>query len=103
MPCRALSAEERRSYAISKTRDRRRVELTPLREEIDNAITRVGWRRARPIVEQVMGLPVPRQRGAWRSKVGKRSGQKLLKALAKSRNAHPARQASLFDDGPEAA
>jgi hypothetical protein len=80
-----------------------RAELTPLREEIDNAISHVGWHRARAIVEQVMGFPVPRQSGAWWSKVGKRSGQKLLEALAKSRNAHPARQASLFDDGPEAA
>jgi hypothetical protein len=83
MARRALSAEECRSYAISKARDRRRVELTPLREEIDNAITRIGWRRARPIVEQVMGFPISRQRGAWWSKVGKRNGQKLLVALAK--------------------
>jgi hypothetical protein len=39
----ALTSEERRSHAISKARERRRAGMTPLLEEIDDAITCVGW------------------------------------------------------------
>jgi hypothetical protein len=50
-----------------------------------------------------MGFPVPSQRGAWWSKVGKRNGAKLLEALTDARMQPPKGQLRLFGDGPEAA
>jgi hypothetical protein len=35
MSRRALTLEQRRDYAISKAREHRRVELAPLREQVD--------------------------------------------------------------------
>jgi hypothetical protein len=100
---RPFTLEQRQSYAISKARERRRAELTPVRKQVDHAITRLGWRRARPIVSEVMGFPLRSQRGAWWSRVGKRNGAKLLEALAEARRRPPVGQLSLFGDGPEAA
>ena len=84
MSTRTLTAHERRRYAIAEARERRERELAPLRAEVDRLVSEVGWRQARPIVEAVMvplGLRVTGPRGAWRSRVGKRSGARLLAGL----------------------
>lgn len=67
--------------AISKAIEERRNDLLPLRREVDRLIDEVGWRRARPIVAEVLGFDPIRQRGAWWARVGKRAGTKLVKRL----------------------
>jgi hypothetical protein len=98
------SSEQRKLYAMAKARERRRAELEPLRTAVDDAICAVGWRRARPVVEEIMGFPVPRQRGAWWSRVGRRNGTRLLTELIQLRDSTPC-QPRLWDHdhGPGAA
>ena len=72
----------RQEHAIALSRQERAVELQPLRTAIDDAIVTLGWRRARPICEAVLGVRCQGQRGGWWSKVGKRNGQELLEHLA---------------------
>ena len=74
-----MSARDR---AIVAARARRAAELAPLRAEVARAIDRVGWRRARPVVAQVLGVRPNGLRGGWWAKVGKRSGARLLVALS---------------------
>lgn len=69
--------------AISSGRDRRRADLEPLRAEVAERIGEVGWARARPVVEAVLGREVPAQRGAWWSEVGARSGRAILDGLGR--------------------
>lgn len=59
----------------------RREELLPLRAEVADAIEQVGWRRARPVVEEVLGVHASGPHGGWWGRVGKRSAPKLLRAL----------------------
>ncbi len=66
---------------IADARDERRIELEPIRIEIDALITEIGWRKAKPVVEMVMGVEIPRQRGSWWRLVGKRKAKALLIAL----------------------
>ena len=75
---------ERRSYAIARSRERRATDLAPLRAEIDRLVAEAGWGRARPIVEAVLGphVRVSGPRGAWRHRVGKRAGARIVAGLA---------------------
>jgi hypothetical protein len=86
MTARILTAAGKRNYAIAKTKERRDAELAPLRAEVAAAIAEVGWTRARPVVETVLGPGVrvsgPSSRAAWWHKVGKRSGARILAELA---------------------
>lgn len=76
-------ADLRQRAAIARGRERRRVELLPLRTEVAEAIAAIGWRRARPVVESVLGtVPVTGPHGAWWGKVGKRAGAAILAGLA---------------------
>ena len=80
---RTLTTHERQRYAIGKARERRVGELAPIRAEVDRLIAEVVWRQARPVVEAVMApVRVTGPRGAWRSRVGKRAGAKIIAALA---------------------
>ena len=72
----------RQEHAIALSRQERAVELQPLRTAIDDAIVTLGWRRARPICEAVLGVRCQGQRGGWWAKVGKRNGPVLLERLA---------------------
>ena len=67
--------------AIIAAQQKRREELDPIRNELDQMIHSIGWRKARPVVEQVMGFPVSRQRGNWWAAVGKRKIKALTEAL----------------------
>jgi hypothetical protein len=76
------TALERRAYAIARARERRSRELAPLRAEIDRLVQEVGWHQARPIVEAVMApCQLSGPRGAWRARIGKRTGAALVAAL----------------------
>lgn len=78
----APTALERRAHAIAEARECRAAELAPLRAQVDALVSEVGWTRARPVVEAVMApLRVTGLRGAWRHRVGKRNGARLLAAL----------------------
>lgn len=82
MTATTLTAHERRQRAIARSRERREHELAPLRSEVDRAVAEVGWRQARPIVEAVMApVRVTGPRGVWRSRVGKRTGARILAGL----------------------
>jgi hypothetical protein len=72
----------RQEHAIALSRQERAVELQPLRTAIDDAIVALGWRRARPVCEAVLGVRCQGQRGGWWGKVGKRNGLVLLEHLA---------------------
>lgn len=73
---------ERRARAIARSRQRRADELAPLLAEVDRAVAEVGWLRARPVVVGVMApVPVTGPRGAWRRRLGKRTGARLLAEL----------------------
>lgn len=74
-----MTAQER---AIACARARRAVELAPLRADVAAAVDHVGWHGARPVVEAVLGVRASGRHGGWWSKVGKRSGARLLAALA---------------------
>jgi hypothetical protein len=77
------SAVLRRQRAIARSRERRAADLAPLRAEVDRLVSEVGWERARPIVEAVMApVRVSGPRGVWRSRVGKRTGRRILAELA---------------------
>jgi hypothetical protein len=76
---RDLTPAQRR--AIHHARERRTEELAPLRRQLSDAIAQVGWRRARPVVEGVLGRPVPSRRLLPWTKVGKRNGARLLAEL----------------------
>ena len=81
MSARTLLA--RRSYAIARSRERRADELAPLVAEVDRPVAEVGWRRARPVVEAAMApVRVTGPRGAWRHRVGKRCGGRIVAGLA---------------------
>lgn len=79
----SLTAHECRRYAIARSAERRDRELAPLRAEVARAVAEVGWSRARPVVEATFGprVRVSGPRGAWRSRVGKRAGARLLAGL----------------------
>lgn len=82
MTAAAPTALERRAHAIARSRERRAAELAPLRAEVARRVEEVGWRQARPVVEAVMApLRVTGPRGAWRHRVGKRTGARLLAGL----------------------
>ena len=82
MTATTLTAHERRQRAIAGSRERREHELAPLRAEIDRLVSAVGWERARPVVEEIMAsVRVSGPRGVWRSRVGKRTGARLLAEL----------------------
>ena len=78
-----LTAHERRSYAIARSRERRAAELAPLLAGIDRLVSEVGWSRARPVVREVLGphVLVSRPAGRWRAKVGKRAGARIVAAV----------------------
>jgi hypothetical protein len=77
------SAVLRHQRAIARSRARREHELAPLRAEVERLVSAVGWSRARPIVEAVMApVRVSGPRGVWRSRVGKRTGRRILAELA---------------------
>ncbi|MHB1554587.1 MAG: hypothetical protein ACYCSX_10780 [Acidimicrobiales bacterium] len=79
----ATTALERRARVIAHARETRAAELAPLRSEVDRLVSAVGWQRARPIVEEIMApLRVTGPRGVWRSRVGKRTGRRILAELA---------------------
>lgn len=79
---RTLSAHERQQYAIARSRERRAAEMSSLVAEIDRLVAAVGWRQARPLVEDVMApVRVTGSRGRWRQRIGKRTGRRLLEAL----------------------
>lgn len=80
----ALTDHERRRRVIAHARDRRTAELAPLRAEVARAVAEVGWTRARPVVEAALGpgIHVSGPRGAWRGRVGKRAGARILAGLA---------------------
>lgn len=67
--------------AIHRAELARRKEIEPLRLALDDLIASVGWRRAKPVIESVLGHPVERQRGTWWREMGKRNIQKVTKAL----------------------
>ncbi|HXW79548.1 MAG TPA: hypothetical protein VEJ84_08615, partial [Acidimicrobiales bacterium] len=69
-------------HAIAAARTARRHELLPLRSEVAEAIEKIGWRSARPVVEEVLGVHAAGPHGGWWSRVGKRNGPVLLRALA---------------------
>jgi hypothetical protein len=78
-----VTAAQRQRHAIVKARARREHELAPLRAEVGRLVAEVGWERARPIVEAVMApVRVSGPRGVWRSRVGKRTGRRILAELA---------------------
>ncbi len=79
----AVGAHERRRRAIARSRERRAVELAPLRSEVARLVAEVGWSRARPVVREVLGplVKVTGPRGAWRHRVGKRAGARIVAAL----------------------
>lgn len=78
-----LTAHERQQYAIARGRERRAVELAPLVAEVDRLVVEVGWHQARPLVEDVMApVRVTGPRGRWRQRIGKRTGTRLVAALA---------------------
>ena len=73
----------RQEHAIAAARGERRDELLAMRTEIADRIELLGWRRCRPVIAEVMGLPssVIVAHGAWWSAVGKRAGPRILAAL----------------------
>ena len=78
-----LTAHERRRRAIARSQERRAVELAPLLERIDELVHEVGWSQARPVVEGVMApIRVTGPRGVWRSRMGRRTGARLVAGLS---------------------
>lgn len=71
----------RREHAIAAATVARRDQLLPARLQVAEAIEQVGWRRARPVVEEVLGVHAAGPHGGWWSKVGKRNSRALLLAL----------------------
>lgn len=71
-----------RFAAIARSQARRAEELVPVRQRVAEAIDRVGWRRARLVVEAALGVPVPRRSGLPWDRVGKRAGARILAGLA---------------------
>jgi hypothetical protein len=74
---------ERQAFARARARERRAIELAPLRSEIAHAIEEVGWRRAKPVVATVLAprWHVGGPKGQWWEHVGKRSGARILAGL----------------------
>ncbi len=83
------SAEDRRLYAITRSMERQREELAPVRAEMAALIDEMGWRRAMHLTQAALGRPVKRQ-GLWA--LGKRDTAKVLEALR-----NPKGQLALFD------
>ncbi len=81
----------------------RREELAPLRLKVAEAIEQVGWRQARPVVEEVLGVHASGPHGGWWSKVGKRAAPKLLQMLAERQRTAPVGQLDLFTQLPATA
>lgn len=78
-----LTASDRQRYAIARSRERRTAELAPVLVEVDRLVADIGWCRARPVVEAVMApVSVSGPRGVWRRRIGKRTGRRLVEALA---------------------
>lgn len=79
-----LTAYERQRFAIDRDRHRARAERAVLVAEVDRAVAEVGWHQARPVVVSVLGasVPVTGPRGRWRGLLRKRTGARLLAALA---------------------
>lgn len=91
----------RQEHAIAQARAERREELFPLRAEINEAIDRIGWRQAKPLVEAVLRKTYPdihlsSQRGGWWGLVGKRNGPKLVAALQVAATKEVTGQQKLF-------
>lgn len=84
------TAEQRRTYAITKNMQRRREELRPVLVEIADRIDTMGWRRARPLIRAALARRVQRA-GLWR--LNKRDTYKVLEALREG----PRGQLCLFD------
>lgn len=85
-----------RDFAIMRSRQERAAELLPLRTSIDEAIEAIGWRRAKPIVCETLGLHITSQRGAWWAKVTRKRGEQLLSALQAEREHKTLGQGKLF-------
>jgi len=76
-----VSAEVQRR-AIARSRERRRAELAPLRQQVARAVAEVGWARAKPVVVAAMGpVKVAGPRGVWAERMGKRAGARILAEL----------------------
>lgn len=73
--------DQRRAYAINRRREEAREKAMPLREEADRLITAIGWRRAHPVVERVMGSPIPGRHGNWWAAVTGQRAQRLVDEL----------------------
>ncbi|HVC14459.1 MAG TPA: hypothetical protein VND62_06330 [Acidimicrobiales bacterium] len=78
-----LTGDQRKRYAIARTRERRADELAPLLAQVDRSVAEVGWRRARAVVADAMApVRVTGPRGAWRRRMGKRTGARILAGLS---------------------
>lgn len=82
-------AEGRQLYAITRSMERQREELAPVRAEIVALIDEMGWRRAMHLAQAALGRPVQRQ-GLW--SLGKRDTATVLEALR-----NPEGQLALFN------
>ena len=83
MIARTLTEHQRRQRIIARARDTRAADLSPLRAEVMALVAAVGWDRARPIVVEVMSpVKVSGPSGVWRSRIGKRTGARLVTALS---------------------
>lgn len=77
----SIAWEEKQQAAIRRAQEERRERLDPIRRDLDDLITRVGWRRAKPIITDVLGFPPKSQRGAWWARVGIRNAKKITDRL----------------------
>jgi hypothetical protein len=79
----ALGANGRRAAAIARSKRQRAAELAPLVAEVEALVAAVGWHQAAPVVVEIMSpVRVTGPRGAWRHRVGKRTGRRLVAALS---------------------
>ena len=73
-----MTAQE---HAIAMVREAYRAEVLPIRQRVSDLIDQMGWRRARPIIEEVLGTHATSPRGGWWAGVDKRTGPRLVAAL----------------------
>ena len=74
----------RQEAAIAASRALRQQQLYPLRLAISDEIERVGWRTARPVIAEALGLDAAAVRGVhggWWARVGYRAGPRVLARL----------------------
>ena len=74
-----MTAQE---HAIAAARQAYRLEVLPLREQVSDLVDQVGWRRARPVVEEVLKVHASGPRGGWWSKVTRRRAVELIAVLS---------------------